>query len=87
VRIQIRIQEAQKHAGPADPDPDPQHWFLANTINLKWRKKIFNNNVSFENLTSNMKSPIGCFEKKILISRTFSKNGRTFWCYWLETYA
>ncbi len=23
----IRIWEAQKHADPADPDPDPQHWF------------------------------------------------------------
>jgi hypothetical protein len=23
----IRIQEAQKHADPADPVPDPQHWF------------------------------------------------------------
>ncbi len=29
-RIQIRIQEAQKHVDPVDPDsdPDPQHWFL-----------------------------------------------------------
>jgi hypothetical protein len=24
--IRIRIQEAQKHVDPADPDPDPQHW-------------------------------------------------------------
>ncbi len=22
----IRIQEAQKHVDPVDPDPDPQHW-------------------------------------------------------------
>ncbi len=24
-RERIRIREAQKHADPADPDPDPQH--------------------------------------------------------------
>ncbi len=23
----IRIQEAQKHVDPVDPDPDPQHWY------------------------------------------------------------
>jgi hypothetical protein len=26
--IRIRIREAQKHIGPTDPDPDPQHWCL-----------------------------------------------------------
>jgi hypothetical protein len=25
----IRIREAQKHADPADPDPDPQHGLAA----------------------------------------------------------
>ncbi len=27
-RIRIRVQEAQKHVDPADPDSDPQHWRL-----------------------------------------------------------
>jgi hypothetical protein len=26
--IRIRIQEAQKHVDPVDPDPDPQHWYV-----------------------------------------------------------
>jgi hypothetical protein len=25
--MKIRIQEVQKHVGPVDPDPDPQHCF------------------------------------------------------------
>ncbi len=25
--IRIRIQEAQKHVDPVDPDSDPQHWY------------------------------------------------------------
>jgi hypothetical protein len=30
IQIRIRIQEAQKHGDPVDPDsdPDPQHWYL-----------------------------------------------------------
>jgi hypothetical protein len=27
-KSQIRIQEAQKHTDPTDPDSDPQHWLL-----------------------------------------------------------
>jgi hypothetical protein len=28
----IRIQEAQKHVDPVDPDPDSQHWFISGYI-------------------------------------------------------
>ncbi len=35
-RIRIRIQEAQKHVDPVDPDP--QHWFRE--VFLKERKQL-----------------------------------------------
>ncbi len=33
-RIRIRIQEAQKHVDPVDPDSDPQHWFYLKLLKL-----------------------------------------------------
>jgi hypothetical protein len=33
-RIRIRIQEAQKHVDPVDPDSDPQHLFKVYRIKL-----------------------------------------------------
>jgi hypothetical protein len=36
----IRIQEAQKHVDPVDPDPDPQHWLRTRGLYIVGHKNL-----------------------------------------------